>query len=63
MLLTQKINIPVASDDELSQFTDDGSIGGIEGIHPIKDSASEVSAEDARYVCASRLNCYQTLTN
>ena len=46
MLLTQKLQLPSTGDDELSQFTesDGGSIGGIEGIRPIEDTPSELSA-------------------
>ena len=46
MLLTQKLHLPLASDEELSQFTesDGGSIGVIEGIRPIGDTPSEISA-------------------
>ena len=45
MLLTQKLQLPLASDEELSQFTesDSGSIGAIEGIRPIGDTPSEMS--------------------
>ncbi len=57
MLLTQKLQLPSASDEELSQFTesDGGSIGGIEGIRPIEDTPSEVSEasdneDDLKYV-------------
>ena len=46
MLLTQKVQLPSTGDDELSQFTesDGGSIGAIEGIRPIEDTPSELSA-------------------
>ena len=45
MLLTQKLQLPSASDEDLSQFTesDGGSIGGIEGIRQIEDTPSEAS--------------------
>ena len=48
MLLTQKIRLPVSSDEELSQFTesDSSSIGHIDGIRHIKDTPSEASLDD-----------------
>ena len=48
MLLTQKIRLPVSSDEELSQFTesDSSSIGHIDGIRPIRDTPSEASLDD-----------------
>ncbi|XP_028396867.1 centromere protein J-like [Dendronephthya gigantea] len=45
MLMTQRLQLPSASDEELSQFTesDGGSVAGIEGIQPIEDTPSQVS--------------------
>ena len=45
MLLSQKLCLPSASDEEISQFTesDGGSVSGIEGIQPIENTPTELS--------------------
>lgn len=57
MLMTQRLQLPSVSDEELSQFTesDGGSVASIEGIQPIEDTPPEVSEasdddDDLKYV-------------
>lgn len=50
LLLTQKLQLPSARDEELSQFTESDvcSVGSIEGVRPIEDTPSEASEASYR---------------